>query len=207
MGKTPKLAYLWPGLSQVWGRGTWSGLAMAVGFAVLFNLTLVASLIWSELFTPEIRRMAWGAVAVVWIGWAILGFGWDRHDEKVKTALAENDVFGEAQRYYLQGNWFETERLLRHLLRGNPRDVDARLMLATLLRHLERFEEAAEQLDRLGRTEGSQKWETEIGRERAFLAEAWAARPESPEPVANPEIAGALDSSASMDPAMEKEAA
>jgi hypothetical protein len=43
-------------------------------------------------------------------------------------------------------------------------------MLATLLRHTGRLEEAVEHLDRLQRMEGSEKWGLEIQRERELLA-------------------------------------
>ena len=44
-------------------------------------------------------------------------------------------------------------------------------MLATLMRHTERFDEATRQLDRLVRIEGAEKCEMEIRRERELLAE------------------------------------
>ena len=44
--------YLWPGLPQLWFEGAWSGLALAVGFGLLVNFLLVASLIWVELIAP-----------------------------------------------------------------------------------------------------------------------------------------------------------
>ena len=72
----------------------------------------------------------------------------------------------------MKGNWFEAERSLAELLDHNPRDLDARMMLATLLRHTHRWDEAQRQLDWLQKTEGSQKWELEMWRERQWLAEA-----------------------------------
>jgi hypothetical protein len=47
----PKLhwsAYLWPGLPQVWLRGSYVGLALAIGFTALANVLLVATLAWDE---------------------------------------------------------------------------------------------------------------------------------------------------------------
>jgi len=70
---------------------------------------------------------------------------------------------------YLQADWFESERALRRLLEENPRDLDAGLMLATLLRRTGRPGEAERELDRIERFDGSEKWELEIRRERELL--------------------------------------
>jgi len=165
--------YLWPGLAQLWNRGDGFGLAVAIGFAALLNLTLVASFIWTELFTPEVRNVSWVAVWLLWAGSAMVGYSWDGWRASTRRS-AEYDTFGEAQDHYLQGNWYQAQRTLERLLRKNPRDIDARLMLATLLRHTGRREEAAGQLDRLVQLDGSRKWELEIGRERQLLAKAQA---------------------------------
>jgi hypothetical protein len=57
------------------------------------------------------------------------------------------------------------------LLAENTRDLEARLMLAGLMRRTSRFEEAKKQLDQLERFEGAEKWEREIAREWEYLAE------------------------------------
>ena len=48
-------------------------------------------------------------------------------------------------------------------------DVDAHLLLASLLRHTKRLNEAREQLQRLERLDGAEKWQMEIGREHLRL--------------------------------------
>ena len=172
MSRTRWATYLWPGLGPLWKWGDGFGLAVAIGFAALLNLALVASFIWTELFTPEVRTVAWMAVGLLWAGSALVSYGWGRRHPGGHRRRATYDAFGEAQDYYLQGNWHQAQRTLDRLLRKNPRDVDARLMLATLLRHMGRREEAAGQLDRLAMLEDSRKWELEISRERHLLAEA-----------------------------------
>lgn len=167
MGRTPWATYLWPGFPQVWKRGSPSAVSVAVGFAVLVNLALLGSLVWSELFTSGVRNIVWVVVAVVWVVSVVLGTIWDR-----RRPAAADDLFGGALDHYLQQDWYQAERILTQLLRHNARDLDARLMVATLYRHTGRGEEAAGELDRLARMEGSRKWELEIGRERRLLAEA-----------------------------------
>ena len=68
-----------------------------------------------------------------------------------RTALtAERIRFSEALDHYLKGDNYQAEQILEGLLRRNVRDLDARLMLATLLRRDRRFDEATEHLDMLG---------------------------------------------------------
>ncbi len=144
-------------------------MGLAVGFAVLVNLALAATIIWDELLASDVRRITWGAVAVVWAGSAIASCFWDRRDLPGDVA---SDTYCEAMEHYLKGNWFEAERNLGGVLHDNPHDLDAHLMLATLFRHTSRFEEAAKQLSRLQRLEGCEKWALEIGREREWLRTA-----------------------------------
>jgi hypothetical protein len=76
-----------------------------------------------------------------------------------------------ARSEYLKGNWFEAEVTLDRLLTRNVLDVEARLMLAMLLRHTRRDAEASQHLARLSRMDGAEKWQLEISREQARLAE------------------------------------
>jgi len=172
MGRMPWATYLWPGLPQIWRDGSWSGLAMAVGFAALVNLALMASLLWIELFSPGVRNSVWIAVAVIWCGSAVASYRWDSRYPTRRDTAPEEDAFSEAIHHYLKGDWFESEHVLRRLLGEDPRDLDAGLMLATLLRRTGRASEAERQLDRLERLDGSEKWELEISRERELLDEA-----------------------------------
>jgi thioredoxin-like negative regulator of GroEL len=89
-----------------------------------------------------------------------------------EESLSEEDLFREAQAQYLQGNWYAAEETLRAMLAANPRDVEARLMLATLLRHTARLEEAASQLQQTARLEASAGWRQELQTEWRRLSEA-----------------------------------
>ncbi len=187
MFKMPWMMYLWPGLPQIWKRGTWLGLAMAVGFAVLVNLSLMTSLIWSELTSPGMRIISWVLVGLIWLASAAASYGWERTSygcgQDSSRQQGQEAPLAEGLQYYLQKNWFEAERVFRRLLRRNSRDTDAGLMLATLLRHTERFEEAKIQLQRLGRIEGSEKWDLEIRQEQRMLDKAKSQREESDETI------------------------
>ncbi len=183
MGTRPWGVYLWPGLPQLWKHGDWVHLATATGFAMLLNLAILSTFLWSELLAPEARSLAWLAVVVVWVGAAVFSVQWS--GGQPQGTPVQDDRFPEAQDHYLKGNWFEAEHLLGGQLRRNPRDVESRLMLATLLRHNGRCEEAAWHLDRLQRAEGSEQWGLEIRREREMLAKAQQREVESPEEPAD----------------------
>jgi hypothetical protein len=172
MRRMPWATYLWPGLPQLWIHGSWSALGVAVGAAIWLNLALLGSFGWSELIGPELRTALWGVLGVVWAAAAVGSSVWSRRLGPREQTDPAADPFSEALEHYLQGNWFQAERTLGGLLRKNVRDLDARLMLATLLRHTGRFDEAGRQLDFLMRFEGIEKWELEVRRERELLAEA-----------------------------------
>ncbi len=126
--------YLWPGLPRLWFEGAWTGLALAVGFGLLFNFLLLASLVWVQLC----RRSSGG-----WLGWPRGDLGRERvvcrldrwTARSAAEAAARDDLFRRALGEYLKGAWFEAESLLGQLVAQDTRDVDARLMLASLLRH------------------------------------------------------------------------
>lgn len=163
--------YLWPGLPQLWLYGSWSGLFLAISTAAVLDLLLLVSFGWSELIGPGVRSAFWAMLGVFWVG----GVVWSTREcgrrETVKKLNSQEDLFGEALDHYLKGDYYQAEHVLEGLLRRNLRDVDARLMLATLLRHTERFDEATHQLDTLAHFEDADKWELEMRQERKLLAE------------------------------------
>ena len=186
-------AYLWPGFPHLWNRGSWAGLALAVGFTVLLNVLLVAKLVWTEWMSPGARQVGFGVLVVIWsLAWLESRADWRRYlaewgaGERANLGTAatgssgveggedpEEDEFEErsdklfhdAQRQYLAGDWVRCEQQLRQLLKMDKRDVEAQLMLATLWRHLGRTEEAVRQLRRLERMEAAVPWNYEIAHE------------------------------------------
>ena len=172
MRRMRRIACLWPGLPQLWAFGSWSGLFLALVAAILLDLLIWASFGWSELIDENWRIIGWVAFGVFWVvasAWSVKTY---RRRAAVESPDRKEDDFAEAVDHYLKGDYYQTEHVLRGLLLRNLRDVDARLMLATLLRHTGRFDEAAEELDVLSRFEGADKWELEIQQERKRLAEA-----------------------------------
>jgi len=174
----PKLhwsMHLWPGLPQLWTRGSWVALTLAVGFTALVNVLAAATLVWTEWLAKEVRWGAAGTLTVVWLlAWLESRADWRRllaelsADEGVVREPTDqaDRWFREAQAAYLAGDWVSAEQTLLKLLKRDPRDAEARLMLATLWRHEGRCESATEELDRLQRLETAAAWKDEIAWER-----------------------------------------
>ena len=168
----PWATRMWPGLPRIWSLGSWLGLAQAVGFTIGVNLAILGSFYWVELLPGSLLTLVWLAIGLFWLGSALFscrsnGCGRSEAD----GGDSETESFCEAIEHYLRGNWYESQRVLGNLLRRNPRDLEAGLMWATVLRHAGRVDEAGEQLDRLELFEGHHKWGMEICRERELLAQ------------------------------------
>lgn len=175
MRKMPWTTYLWPGLPQLWFGGFGTGLALAAGSAALLNLLLLASLIWVEWLSPWLVRVGWTMLGLLWISSAVVTAWRSGGNPTPPEPASAEGLFRRALSEYLQGGWFEAESLLGQLLLIHPRDVEARLLLATLLRRSGRAHEALAQLARLELLRDSEKWSLEIESERQQLALALSA--------------------------------
>jgi hypothetical protein len=159
---------LWPGLSRLWLRGEAAGLVTATAFAGLLDLVLAASFIWPELLPSRWLLFGWLLLAS---SWCLSTWNSFRRFSEFYGELGDRgrqDLFIQAQTEYLRGHWCEAESLLQRLVRDG-RDVEARLMLASLFRHTKRWEDARRQLKSLERLDGAEKWRLEVERERRLL--------------------------------------
>ncbi len=164
---------LWPGLPRLWRRGSLSGLMESLIFGMLLQVAVVSTVIWPESIGPVSRVVVWFGVLGFWLVFAapmfwhavtVLGNGLS-----VDTTSQREDLLRQAQRKYLQGMWRESERLLERLLGLDGADTDARLLLASLYRHMGRWDAAKAELDRVEVSPGGEKWRFEVLRERLSL--------------------------------------
>jgi len=173
----------WPGLRHVWLHHSYPALALAVGSTLLLNLLLAAELVWTEWLSSAARSVGWGVVLGVWS--VAAGVTWwtmvrERRLAASSGDSAECDPLAAATEEYLQGKWYEAERLLRQQLRRNKKDVEAHLMLATLCRHTGRLDESERRLDELEALEAAAKWQVEIAAERKMIQRRRIGRQENP---------------------------
>jgi hypothetical protein len=145
-------------------------LGVAVLAAAGLNFAVACTLGWAELIGPDVRTTLWVVLGIVWVGGAGYSALSGGPPPTLESADEAGDGFAEATRHYLEGNYLQAEQILEGLLSHEQRDVDARLMLATLMRHIGRADEATKQLDLLATLDGAEKWELEIRHERELLA-------------------------------------
>ncbi len=171
----PLLLCGWPGLTGLWYRGQMSSLLVAIGFSILLNLALVSSFLWPWSLGETFPAVAWPMIFLVWATSAWIAY----HrltdvmsvpsSEKVADPQRPDTLFIQAQREYLGGHWEEAESLLRMRIEKAPRDVEARLLLVTLLRHTRRLDQARLQLSDMTRYDEALEWEFEVDRERQLI--------------------------------------
>ena len=165
----------WPGLPGLWYRGQMSSLLVAIGFAVLLNLTLVSSFLWPWSLGETFPAVAWPMIFLIWgtSAWVAYYRVTDvmavPTSEKVADPERPDTLFNQAQREYLGGHWEEAESLLNRRIENAPRDVESRLLLATLFRHTRRLNKAQEQLSEMQRYDEALEWEFEIDRETQLI--------------------------------------
>lgn len=166
----------WPGLPGLWYRGRWSSLMVAIGFSLLLNLAIISSFIWTEVFFDKgFPAFAWPVLLMFWAATAWLAFQNLPDVMSVKTRTQQtvfehpDTLFIDARSEYLKGHWQQAEGLLLRSLLQTPRDIEARLMLATLYRHTRQFDNATAQLDTIGDFDESATWRPELLRERKLL--------------------------------------
>jgi tetratricopeptide (TPR) repeat protein len=165
----------WPGLPGLWQRGQSSSLIFAIGFTILLNLALVSTFLWPRSLGEAFPIVTWPVLLLIWS--TSMFFSYKSMPEWLETpkiAVADerkqSDVlFIRAQQEYLRGDWDEAERLLRRCLQIWPRDIEARLLLATLLRHSRRLFDASEELAQLLKFDESINWISEIRREEELI--------------------------------------
>ena len=165
------IASLWPGFAQAWLLGRWGGLFLAMLAGAALNVALLATLVWPQWPVPGLPAGA--NAAIVWLlvlGFWIVGFVQLRGDLRLlqangpATEHAPQDEadFREAQHLYLKGHWIEAETLLTGMIGRQPRDVEARLLLASVQRWTRRWGEATRTLAALAEDSAAAAWRLEI---------------------------------------------
>jgi tetratricopeptide (TPR) repeat protein len=160
---------VWPGLPRLWLAGHWRGLAVALTFATLLNGALLATFTHNWDLGLAGKTTLWAAVVGFWFVSARNSLTWAQQLKALPKQEECDSRFVAAQVAYLRGHWPEAVGMLRQLLEVRPGDIEARLLLATILRRMERPQEAKEELEDLAKREGAERWGLEYRREWAAL--------------------------------------
>ena len=183
-----RLTCLWPGLPKLWYAGDRVGLGMAVVFSLAANGLLIVSFSGAGVTERSHVSMfgswlgwSWVLFLAVWIGCVVTQARqsalaanavepWHPQEDAKRASLAA--LFQDAQVAYLGRNWVSAETLVRSLLHEQSRDVESRLLLVSILRETQRFDEALRELKWIEETDGSGFWIQEVRRERQRI-ETW----------------------------------
>lgn len=173
-----RLMCFWPGLPNAWIQGNLRALVACICFGWVTSILLLATFVWPEWLSQlGYNGLGIGAVIVWFVGSA-------HNHWNLSTWLAppEHDdggAFEQAQDHYLKGDWFEAEAKLLSIVAENPRDAEAQLLLAGVLRHTARWQAALRRLDQLEFLQAAANWRFEIQRERALVERGIAEEAES----------------------------
>ena len=171
MTTTRYLTLLWPGLPWVWLRGSVAGLILALAFAVVLDLAILLTWVWTEWVATEFALGLWAATAGVWAVATLSAVTTFPPPLPTGRNEAAEALFVAARDAYLGRDWLAAETKLRGLLVVAPTDGEAQLLLATLLRRVDRRVEARTALEKLARSDAGRPWQAVIRRELTRLAE------------------------------------
>lgn len=164
---------LWPGLPAAWIRGDLRGLVLCVCFGWATSLLLLATFVWPEWIAPLLVNSLWIAHAIFWVAETARAT-WTFKQLSQPETRCDSAVFLQAQENYVRGNWFDAEALLLKIVQQTPRDAEAQLLLASVLRHTKRWQAALRRLDQLEFLQAADSWRFEIQQERTLLQRAMA---------------------------------
>ncbi len=163
-----RMVCLWPGLPGAWYRGRTPHLVCALLAGWLASLLLLTTFVWPQWFSLGVTRLMWGVAIVAWLGvsvWEHLRFSsWF-------TAIPQEatEAFASAQSEYLKGNWFAAEAQLLSILHEDANDVEALLLLVSVLRRTRRWQPALRRLKQMELLDAAYRWRFEIAAERRWI--------------------------------------
>jgi tetratricopeptide (TPR) repeat protein len=156
----------WPGFLNLWYRGDLYALAVSILFATILNIAMLGTLVWPEWLSPWFVRGLWTLLASSTIWSFVASYFFASGLQRSLPSVECDSLFAEAQSDYLRGQYFEAEATLHRILSMGYEDVEAALLLASVLRRTGRFRQAIDCLERLERLDRSRQWSQEIEVER-----------------------------------------
>lgn len=173
MQRIPIIFTLWPGLPQLWLHGHWVGLSKALAFAAFLQFVLYSTYFDPSLVSKPLLISCWLLCGLIW---TVSIFKNDVTDLNESRLSSEKEaqiqkLFCDAVAGYLSGRLDDAERLFNRILRLDDIDLDARMYVATIHRHLGRVHQARRELDFMEKHDEVTKWRFQIAEERKLLLE------------------------------------
>jgi hypothetical protein len=176
-----KTIAFWPGLPELWYRGELRSLSISIIFAVSFNMAILGTFVWPLWFDSWMIRLLWCALIFA----SCFSFFYSRkswakiNGTSVKDSNS-NQRFVDAQRQYLHGNYFEAEAIIQKILADGHQDIEAVLLLVSILRRTRRCQQALQWIERIKLCEKASFWMRELQAEKQQV-EALLTSPETGE--------------------------
>jgi len=146
-----------PGVGHILLGRFFLGIFVALCFGISLGAVFL-SFIWPVIFS---EKLCFGLVAfLIWL-YAILDNLCIMRKEMLWQKEGE-DLYRCALEKYLQGEYEESLRHLRRLLRLNSSDLEARLLTAEIYRQMGRIPRAKRALKKIRRLDEQDKWRWEV---------------------------------------------
>lgn len=169
---------LWPGLPGAWVRGRVQQLLLALAATWIFSFLLLATFVWPAWVGSGSLRALWAGAGIGWLWFSLRGH-WQYAGMQRVSAPEQAVAFTQAQEEYLRGNWFAAEARLLAILQAESRDVEALLLLISVLRQTRRWQPALRRLKQMELLDGAHPWRHEVAREKVLIERAIAAASEA----------------------------
>ncbi len=163
----------WPGLPRLWFRGDLRALMVSLAFGLLVHFLLVATFYWPLWVSGWVVLFGW-IFAVGCSFFALIGnwMQWRSILEGTSSDEKSDALYLEAQLHYLRGDYFEAEAALHRIFSSGKQDVEAAILMVSILRRTRRWAQGIYCIDRLLLLEKSAPWRIELEMERKKIREA-----------------------------------
>lgn len=135
-------------------------------FGLCLNVAWIGSTLWPMWMSPMRLSILWGALITFSVLSAAYAALRGHLTQPIAAAGCPNDRLLQAQEFYLQANYFEAEQILLPYCRSTDMDIEAALLLASILRRTERYPRAVELLEEMALLDRSWRWQDEIDQEK-----------------------------------------
>lgn len=162
--------HAWPGWTKLWNEGDLRSLLLSLLFGIFLNLWIAATWSWPQWWTGQGWWSCLAALAVAASASAFLA-----KDSLRSLALRQapaksaDQWLQDAQESYLQANYPEAEASLHRIFAAGHQDIEAMLLMISVLRRTGRIAQAQFCIDRLRLLERAAPWMAELDQEQKKL--------------------------------------
>ncbi|MFO0065019.1 MAG: hypothetical protein ACK523_03575, partial [Pirellulaceae bacterium] len=159
-----------PGWTKLWNEGDLRSLLLSLLFGIFLNLWIAATWTWPQWWTGQGWWSCLAALAVAASASAFLA-----KDSLRSLALRQapaksaDQWLQDAQESYLQANYPEAEASLHRIFAAGHQDIEAMLLMISVLRRTGRIAQAQFCIDRLRLLERAAPWMAELDQEQQKL--------------------------------------